>query len=140
MGIGQSKLYKNYILNFDDMKLAVDRGYIICHIMDETDETILIKNTLSVKDEIKKINDLIKQSKFDETIVLYGRNYTDLEKIVQRFQHLISFGFTRVFIYVGGLYEWVLMQNLYGDKLFPTNNSIDLTNIKSITPRRCENF
>ncbi len=140
MGLGQSKLYKNYILNFDDMKIAVERGYIICHIMDEIDGTILIKNTLSVKDEIKKINDLIKQSKFDETIVLYGRNYTDLELIVQRFQHLISFGFTRVFIYVGGLYEWILMQNLYGDKLFPTNVIVDFIDAQSVSPQRCEKF
>lgn len=140
MGIGQSKTYKNTILNFDDMKQAIDRGYTICHIMEEADEGIIIKNTLSVKDEIKKINDFLQNDQLDGMIVLYGRNYTDIDKLAQRQKQLNSLGFMRVFIYVGGLYEWVLLQNVYGDKLFPTNRIFDILEIGSIAPQRCQDF
>ncbi len=140
MGIGQSKTYKNTILNFDDMKQAIYRGYTICHIMEEADEGTIIKNTLSVKDEIKKINDFLQNDQLDGMIVLYGRNYTDIDKLAQRQKQLNSLGFMRVFIYVGGLYEWVLLQNVYGDKLFPTNRIFDILEIGSIAPQRCQDF
>ena len=82
----------------------------------------------------------MQNDQLDGMIVLYGRNYTDIDKLAQRQKQLNSLGFMRVFIYVGGLYEWVLLQNVYGDKLFPTNRIFDILEIGSIAPQRCQDF
>ena len=44
--------------------------------------------------------------------------------LVKKYKQLISLGFSRVFIYSGGLFEWVLLQELYGENEFPTTGKV----------------
>ena len=62
----------------------------------------------------------IKQGKHIK-IIIYGKNCND-EKIYIKYQQLISLGFYNVFIYVGGLFEWLLLQDIYGSDEFPTTS------------------
>ena len=52
-------------------------------------------------------------------IIIYGRNSND-EKIYKKYQQLIGLGFSNVYAYIGGLFEWLLLQDIYGSDEFPT--------------------
>jgi len=44
---------------------------------------------------------------------------------------LTSLGFYNVYIYIGGIFEWLLLQDIYGEKEFPTTNKeLDLLKYK----------
>jgi hypothetical protein len=63
-------------------------------------------------------------------IIIYGRNCND-EKIYTKYNQLISLGFYNVYIYTGGLFEWLMLQDIYGDKEFPTTKKeLDLLKYK----------
>jgi hypothetical protein len=53
----------------------------------------------------------------------------------KKYEQLVKLGFYNVYIYGGGLFEWLLLQDIYGPELFPTNNtsSIDLLKYKGRT-------
>ena len=36
----------------------------------------------------------------------------------------MKLGFQKVFIYQGGMFEWLLLQDIYGHKEFPTTKKI----------------
>ena len=52
-------------------------------------------------------------------IIIYGKNCND-ETVNQRWQQLINLGFHNVFVYFGGMFEWLMLQDIYGKDLFPT--------------------
>ena len=63
-------------------------------------------------------------------IVIYGRNCND-EKIHIKCSQLTSLGFYNVYIYFGGLFEWLLLQDIYGKQEFPTTKKeLDLLKYK----------
>ena len=55
-------------------------------------------------------------------IIVYGKNNND-EKIFIKHKQLINLGFTNISIYIGGLFEWMLLQEVYGELAFPTTSS-----------------
>jgi hypothetical protein len=43
----------------------------------------------------------------------------------------LSLGFYNIFVYTGGMFEWLLMQDIYGKELFPTTKKeVDLLKYK----------
>ena len=66
------------------------------------------------------INNCIKNYELSaKKIVIYGRNNTD-ESIIKKYNQLSDLGFNEIYLYVGGLFEWLLMQDVYGNEYFPT--------------------
>ena len=63
----------------------------------------------------------------DRPIIIYGKNSTD-SSAIKKYDQLVKLGIKDVYIYYGGLFEWLLLNELYGNEEFPvTNNSnIDL--------------
>lgn len=121
MGNGNSTNMRNYIVNFDNVNQIIASGHTIIHIMPPDQEMCLIKNTLSANKEIEVINQFIEQKQFNKTILIYGKNMGDYNIILQRHNQIRNLGFTRVYIYLGGLFEWLLLQELYGTVNFPTS-------------------
>ena len=35
---------------------------------------------------------------------------------------MTTLGFQNIYLYVGGLFEWLMLQDIYGDKEFPTTS------------------
>ena len=67
----------------------------------------------------------------NKNIVIYGRNCND-EKVYKKYEQLIKLGFRNVYIYVGGMFEWLLLQDIYGNELFPTTSKeLDILKYKS---------
>jgi hypothetical protein len=105
-------------------------NYIIINTLDTSMQQCLILNTIKIENEEALINSIIKKSK-NKNIIIYGRNCND-EKVYKKYEQLISLGFTNVYIYVGGMFEWLLLQDIYGSDLFPTTSSeIDILKYKS---------
>ena len=101
--------------------------YAFIHTLPASEQTVLIKGTLLAAEEEVFMNDyLSKYVETPKTIVLYGRNCCD-ETPKQKYAQLLSLGISDVIIYVGGLFEWLLLQDIYGEAEFPTNGkSLDL--------------
>ncbi|HIF15020.1 MAG TPA: hypothetical protein EYQ86_06785 [Bacteroidetes bacterium] len=41
-------------------------------------------------------------------------------KTYEKYRQLVSLGFTQIYIYPGGLFEWLMLQDIYGYDEFPT--------------------
>ena len=52
-------------------------------------------------------------------ILIYGKNSND-DTIYKKYQQFIQLGFPNVYLYMGGLFEWLLLQDIYGQPDFPT--------------------
>ena len=59
-------------------------------------------------------------------IIVYGKNSTDIT-ILHKYEQLVKLGFTNVHIYTGGIFEWMLLYEIYGKDLFKiTQYEIDI--------------
>lgn len=129
MGASQS-IFK---LNFEGMQNVVrndtNSKFIIISTLSSDNQSCLIKNTLSPEKEIEKISDYLKTDK-TINIVIYGENSVD-NKVLEKYEQLTKLGFTNVYIYLGGLFEWLLLQDYYSADEFPTTSeNIDLLKYK----------
>jgi hypothetical protein len=112
-------------IGFDDVLHCIRNPakYAIIHTM-PSGEKSLIRTTLEATEEEVFINDyLSKYVDTQKTIILYGRNCCDDSPRQKRAQ-LLSLGINDVYVYVGGLFEWALLQDIYGVTEFPTTNPI----------------
>ena len=119
-------------INFEDMQLAIKENdkYLIIKVMETNMQQCLIEKTVSYNIEETVINELIEKKKKDINIIIYGKNSND-EKIFTKYKELRNLGFTNVYIYIGGMFMWLLLQDIYGDDMFPTTNKcIDLLKYK----------
>ena len=97
------------------------------------DQECLILHTISCHSEEQIINDLVKQYALDRTIVIYGKNAAD-NSVEHKYKQLRGFGFYNVLIYSGGLFEWLLLQDIYGFDEFPTTKKIlDILKYKPVS-------
>jgi rhodanese-related sulfurtransferase len=87
--------------------------------MAETEKT-LIQGSLTAEMELRSINELMSKNEFDTSIIVYGRNDHDYDSLMTKQKQLKSLGFRNVFIYLGGMFEWLLLQDVFGANLFPT--------------------
>jgi len=95
-------------------------SYIMINTMSLTDQEILICRTTSAKDEESILNELLDAYHTDKVrIVIYGRNSGDVSVFV-KYDQIKKLGFTNVSIYLGGLFEWLLLQDIYGADTFQT--------------------
>ena len=116
MGNGQS-MQK---INFEDVQTAYKNPeiYLLINTLSELDQGCLILNTVNVHQEEILVNKHMRNKSV--RIIIYGRNSND-EKIYKKYQQLIGLGFMNVYIYLGGLFEWLMLQDIYGFDEFPTN-------------------
>ena len=107
-------------INFEDMQNVVKNPeiYLIINTLPSADQQCLIVNTISISDEEIIINKFLKENK-NIIIIIYGKNSND-DSINKKYQQLLYLGFYNIFVYTGGLFEWLLLQDIYGKDLFPT--------------------
>ena len=110
-------------INFKDMQYAISNNMIIINTLDINNQDCLIKNTLKPDEEINIINDLIQKKNKKKKIIIYGENSSD-NSIVKKYYQLQKLGITNIFIYMGGLFEWLLLQDIYSNDQFPTTTEI----------------
>ena len=113
-------------VNYEDVKLCINNSnYLLINTLPAYEQTCLIHNTVNFAAEEQIVNNLIKSNK-SQTIILYGKNSND-ESVYRKYQQFIELGFTNIYIYLGGLFEWLLLQDIYGKDLFKTtSNELDI--------------
>ena len=119
-------------VNCEDMQKACKNAnnYIIINTLEPNMQSCLIANTTKIENEEALINSIIKKSN-RSCIIVYGRNSND-EKVYKKYEQLIKLGFIYVFVYVVGMFEWLLLQDIYGSELFPTTSKeLDILKYKS---------
>jgi hypothetical protein len=55
-------------------------------------------------------------------IIIYGKNCND-ELVNKKYQQLLTLGFSNIYAYTGGLFEWLLLHDIYGKEMFPIINN-----------------
>ena len=124
MGINQSRSINK--LNFESVQNIINKNtaetFIVISTLANDNQDCLIKNTISPEKEIQLLNYYLKENK-KINILIYGQNCSD-NKIVDKYNQLHDLGFINLYIYIGGLFEWLLLQDVYGHDEFPTSNRI----------------
>jgi len=107
-------------INFQDIQTIIKTPelYLLINTLNGHEQSCLIINTVSIYQEEQIINTHLRANK-NIHIIIYGNNSND-EKIYKKYQQLLSLGFYNVYIYMGGLFEWLLLQDIYGSDDFPT--------------------
>ena len=109
-------------INFEDMQTAYKNPeiYLLMNTLPLSEQLCLISNTLTPQKEETLMNRYLNNNK-NIRIIIYGRNSND-ETIYKKYNQLVSLGFTNVYLYLGGLFEWLLLQDIYGFDDFPTTS------------------
>ena len=95
-------------------------------------QKVLIKYTIKSYEEEDIINKYISNYNYKQIIIIYGSNDCD-ESVIKKYLQLEKYGFINLFIYNGGLFEWLLLQDIYGKKMFPTTEyTLDILKYKPI--------
>lgn len=115
-------------ISFEDMKLAFhhdySQNYYIINTLSPAYQDCLIKNTIPYLAEEREINDLISSyNSSQKTILIYGKNSQD-STAEKKYKQLVSIGLDNVYVYSGGLFEWILLQDIYGEDQFPTTSKV----------------
>jgi hypothetical protein len=95
--------------------------YIIITTIDNTTNIPLIKGTISPHEEETVINKMIGNKKHTRGIIIYGKNNQDAS-VIKKYKQLIQFNIGEVYIYIGGLFEWLLLHKTYPEIFLLNNN------------------
>jgi hypothetical protein len=129
---------KNQI-NFEDVQAIIgtnsinsssnNSGMIMISTLPTEFQKCVIRGTIPAENEEALINNIISGKDVrgeNITVVVYGKNAAD-ETVTEKYDQLIKLGMPRVCIYTGGMFEWLLLQDVYGGELFPTTgNELDI--------------
>ena len=108
-------------VGFEDIQFVIKhkkRNYVLINTLTITEQNCLIPDTIAIKDEEAIIN---KHLNKNIHIIIYGKNAND-ESIFKKYEQLLTLGCSSVFVYTGGLFEWLLLQDIYGKEEFPTTS------------------
>ena len=127
--MGQTSSNTLYV-NFKDLQYWLlykkekdeKKDLIIINTLPDNNQNCLIKNTLSLHTEVNTINTLIKNAN-NIMIVIYGKHIHD-HTTIKKYTQLTQLGFNKVYIYEGGLFEWICLHDIYGEELFPIDGVI----------------
>ena len=110
-------------IGFEDMQYSVKHleENLIINTLDITEQNCLIKGTLTAAQEEDIVNKYLISQMRKIRVIMYGRNCND-EKIYIKYKQFFSLGFSNIYIYTGGLFEWLLLQDIYGMDEFPTTS------------------
>jgi hypothetical protein len=105
--------------NFEDVQnILNNKDTILINTLRENEQDCLILGTISLHSEIQTINNALQTNK-NIKIFIYGKNSND-NTIYEKYKQLMDLGFPNIFLYVGGIFEWLCLQDIYGDDEFPT--------------------
>ena len=109
-------------INFEDMQTAYKNPevYLLMNTLPFSEQSCLILNTLTPQKEETLMNRYLNSNK-NIRIIIYGRNSSD-ETIYKKYNQLVNLGFTNVYLYLGGIFEWLMLQDIYGFDDFPTTS------------------
>jgi hypothetical protein len=125
-------------IGFEDVKYALKypEKYVLINTLSLDYQNDLIKNTVLAEKEEVTINKIIENYEMSiVNIIIYGNNATD-ESPYLKAKQFMDLGFKHIFIYCGGIFELLLLQDIYSFDEFPTliyRKNVDLLKYKPQT-------
>ena len=129
--MGNTSTYLKKV-NFEDIQECIKnkQKYLLINTLKKTEQNCLIQNTTSIENEEKIINECLKKQK-NVKIIIYDKNSHETT-LFKKYEQLNSLGFPNVYIYPGGLFEWLCLQDIYGYEEFPTSTKeLDILKFKA---------
>jgi hypothetical protein len=115
-------------ISFEDVQYAQASGQLIINTLPVKEQSMLIAKTVDCDLEIQSVERAIR---LKEPILIYGKHGND-ETIYVKYDQIKKLG-GKVYVYVGGLFEWLLLQDIYGTEHFKTTGrAVDLLKYKPI--------
>jgi len=118
-------------VSYEDIQMVVYKNTHIPHstllinTLPPSLQHCLIKTTVDIRYEEQIVNTMFHKNP-DIMIIVYGKNSNDIT-ILHKYEQLTKLGFTNVHIYTGGIFEWMLLYEIYGKELFKiTRYEIDI--------------
>uniref|UniRef100_A0A6C0C0A4 Rhodanese domain-containing protein n=1 Tax=viral metagenome TaxID=1070528 RepID=A0A6C0C0A4_9ZZZZ len=113
-------------INYQNMQQCInDTNTLIINTLNSGEQECLILNTLDYNREQEIFNQLIDNYDFkSKKIVIYGKNCND-NSIMNKANQLINLGFQYIYVYIGGLFEWILLQEIYSEEHFKTTSVVN---------------
>jgi hypothetical protein len=118
-------------VSYEDIQMVVYRNThvphttLIINTLPASLQHCLIKTTVDIRYEEQIVNSMLHKNR-DIMIIVYGKNSNDIT-ILHKYEQLVKLGFTNVHIYTGGIFEWMLLYEIYGKDLFKiTRYEIDI--------------
>ena len=110
-------------INFEDMQHVCKNKeqYLLLNTLPEMEQGCLIKNTLPAQSEVTIMDTYLKSNNKLVKIIIYGKHCND-DLTEKKYHQLLKLGFSNVHIYGGGMFEWLLLQDIYGADEFPTSS------------------
>lgn len=106
-------------INFEYMQGEINSNEtFIINTLPIDNQDCLIKGTLSPSRETEILNHYLKKNTTIKLIV-YAMNASD-DTLANKCYQLLKLGYKNIYVYPGGLFEWLLLQDIYGEELFPT--------------------
>jgi hypothetical protein len=130
MGNSQS----NIKINYEDIQYVIKNTetHVLINTLSDTEQACLIPTTINPKKEEELINSFIQTGNKQIKLVIYGKNCND-DKMYTKYTQLRKLGFYNIYMYTGGMFEWLTLQDIYGDKEFPTTKKeLDLLRYKPV--------
>ena len=131
MGNQSSSIHQ---LNFEDVQEAIkNKGkYVVINTLSSNNQSCLLPNTIDLREEESIINKLLSNNK-EKFIIIYGKNVNDAT-IYDKYEQLLKLGFLNVYIYPGGMFEWLCLQDIYSSDIFPTTKKeLDILKYKPVS-------
>jgi hypothetical protein len=116
-------------INFEDIQYAQQHNLLIINTLPSSDQGLLIAKTVSWQQEINAVEHAIRDKK---NIFVYGRHSND-ETIYIKYEQLRKLG-GKVYLYTGGLFEWLLLQDIYGASEFATTTTMKIVDVLKYKP------
>ena len=120
-------------VNFENIQeiLKTTSGYVLINTLPSNQQDCLIPTTILASDEETIINKHLNNKNKNIKIIIYGKNCSD-STLNKKYTQLQSLGFLNIYIYIGGMFEWLLLQDIYGQTEFPTtSNQLDILKYNS---------
>ena len=122
-------------VGFEDIKkVIVCKSHLLINTLTSQEQTVLIKGTVNINDEENVINEILSNYMVpDKPVILYGKNCCD-NSVETKFEQIQNLGIKEVSIYYGGLFEWLLLSELYGNEEFPLTTDGAKLDIQKFRP------
>ena len=117
------------MVGFEDVKHAIRLGPAKFILINTFEQDFMIQGTVSSEREEIVINaQLTDYTKPDVPIIIYGRNSCD-DSVDLKEKQMRALGLDDIYVYRGGMFEWLLMGDVFGTDMFPVSKR-DLGTVK----------
>lgn len=117
MGAQQSVVLSSY----EDVLTSINHPgtALLMNTLAVPNQECLIARTLPALQEELSLNGLLDRGETGTKIIIYGRNCVD-KTPYRKIEQLVRLGFSNITVYPGGMLEWLLLQDAFGEKTFVT--------------------